>query len=194
VAVIRLKGVHFPSNEINKQSHLSASLQQLAVHLRSVIAIKVEAEVIYYKQQSPCSRQSTRYPAVKFTSTACSIRWPISWTSGGMTSGAWHCNPPSRGSIATLVSLDPDDKTVRIVTKRVLRFPTPSPPLVTPDSVKADAVADRKVAQIQPVTYPSQPAFLGMFTRLNFFYRWKRIKVNQTWQVLIHTPFKFQVR
>ena len=47
--------------------------------------------------------------------------------------------------------------------KRVTRFPTPSPPLVTPgvialsDSEKAEALVDSLEAQFQPVNDPLEP-------------------------------------
>ena len=52
------------------------------------------------------------------------------------------------------------------MTERVMRFPTPSPPLVTPgelalsDSEKAEALVDSLEAQFQPVTVPSVPAVI----------------------------------
>jgi hypothetical protein len=52
------------------------------------------------------------------------------------------------------------------MTKRVMRVPTPSPPLVTPggialsDSEKAEALADNLETQFQPVTDPSVPAVI----------------------------------
>jgi hypothetical protein len=54
------------------------------------------------------------------------------------------------------------------MTKRVIRVPTPSPPLVTPgrialsDSEKAEANADNVETQFQPLTDPSIPAFIEM--------------------------------
>ena len=54
------------------------------------------------------------------------------------------------------------------MTKRVMRVPTPSPPLVTPggialsDSEKAEALADSLEAQFHPVTVPSFPAVIEM--------------------------------
>ena len=54
------------------------------------------------------------------------------------------------------------------MTKRVMRFPTPSPPLVTPgglalsDSEKAEAPAFSLEAQFQPVTVPSVRAVIEM--------------------------------
>jgi len=54
------------------------------------------------------------------------------------------------------------------MTKRVMRVPTPSPPLVTPgriavsDSEKAKALADSLETQFQPVTDPSVPAVIEM--------------------------------
>jgi len=46
------------------------------------------------------------------------------------------------------------------MTKRVMRVPTPSPPLVTPvkGSEKAKALADNMETQFQPETVPSAPA------------------------------------
>jgi hypothetical protein len=52
--------------------------------------------------------------------------------------------------------------------KRVMRVPTPSPPLVTPgciaflDSERAEALADSLETQFQPVTNPSVPAGIKM--------------------------------
>jgi hypothetical protein len=54
------------------------------------------------------------------------------------------------------------------MTKRMMRVPTPSPPLVTPggialsDSEKAETLADNLETHFQPVTDPSAPAFLEM--------------------------------
>jgi hypothetical protein len=54
------------------------------------------------------------------------------------------------------------------MTKRVMRVPTPSPPLVTPrgiavsDSKKAEALADTLETQFQPVADPSFPAVIEM--------------------------------
>ena len=54
------------------------------------------------------------------------------------------------------------------MTKRVMRVPTQSPPLVTTggialsDSEKAEALADSLETQFQPVTFPSVPAFIEM--------------------------------
>jgi len=64
----------------------------------------------------------------------------------------------------TLESLDPKDQLLWKMTRRVMRIPTPSPPLVTPgglavsDSEKAEALADSLEAQFQPVNNPSVPA------------------------------------
>jgi hypothetical protein len=69
---------------------------------------------------------------------------------------------------ATLESLDPEDQSLWRLTKRVMRVPTPSPPLVTPggialsDSEKAEALADNLETQFQPVTDPSVPAVIEM--------------------------------
>ena len=69
---------------------------------------------------------------------------------------------------ATLESLNPEDQSPWKLTKRVMRVPTPSPPLVTlgglalSDSEKAEALADSLKAQFQPVTVPSFPAVIEM--------------------------------
>jgi hypothetical protein len=71
-----------------------------------------------------------------------------------------------RPVIATLESLDPEDQSLWRMIKRVMRVPTPSPPLVTPggiahsDSEKAEAFADNLKTQFQPVTDPSVPAVI----------------------------------
>jgi len=55
------------------------------------------------------------------------------------------------------------------MTKRVMRIPTPSPPLVTPgrlalsDFEKAEALADSLEAQYQPVNDPSVPVVIEDF-------------------------------
>jgi len=52
--------------------------------------------------------------------------------------------------------------------KRVMRVPTPTPPLVTPggiahtDTEKAETLAENLETQFQPVTYPSAPAVIEM--------------------------------
>jgi len=67
---------------------------------------------------------------------------------------------------ATLESLEPGNQSLWRMTKQVMRFPTPSPPLVTPgrfalsDKEKTEALADNLEAQFQPVTDPSDPAFI----------------------------------
>jgi hypothetical protein len=69
---------------------------------------------------------------------------------------------------ATLESLDPEEQLLWRMTKRVMRVPTPSPPLVTPggiallDSEKAEALTDNLETQFQPVTDPSVPAVIEM--------------------------------
>jgi hypothetical protein len=70
----------------------------------------------------------------------------------------------------TLESLDPEDQSLRKMTRRVMTVPTPSPPLVTPggttlsDPEKAEALADSLESQFQPVNDPSDPAVIEMFT------------------------------
>jgi hypothetical protein len=72
---------------------------------------------------------------------------------------------------ATLEYLVPEDQSVWIMTKRMMRVPTPSPPLVTTsgiarsDSEKAEALADSLERQFQPVADPSVPAVIEMVTR-----------------------------
>ena len=69
---------------------------------------------------------------------------------------------------ATLESLDPEDQSLWKMTKRVMRVPTPSPPLVTQgglalsDTEKAEALADSLEAQFQPVNDPSDQAVIDM--------------------------------
>ena len=64
----------------------------------------------------------------------------------------------------TLESLDPEDQSLWKMAKQVMRFPTLSPPLVTPggialsDSEKAEALVDSLEAQFQPVNDPLEPA------------------------------------
>ena len=63
-------------------------------------------------------------------------------------------------------SLDPEDQSLWRMTKRVMRVPTPPPPLVTPggialsDSEKAVALTDNLEAHFQPVTDPLVPAVI----------------------------------
>jgi hypothetical protein len=65
----------------------------------------------------------------------------------------------------TLESLNPEDQSLWM-TKRVMRLPTPSPPLVTPgglalsDAEKAEVLSDSLDAQFQPVTAPTVPAVI----------------------------------
>jgi hypothetical protein len=60
-----------------------------------------------------------------------------------------------------LESLGSADQSLRKLTKRVIRVPTPSPPFLVPgglalsDSEKAEALADSLEAQFQPVNDPS---------------------------------------
>jgi hypothetical protein len=69
---------------------------------------------------------------------------------------------------ATLESLDPQDQSLWRMTKRLMRVPIPSPPLVTPggfalsDSEKDEALADNLETQFQPVTDTSVPAVIEM--------------------------------
>jgi hypothetical protein len=67
---------------------------------------------------------------------------------------------------ATLETFGPEDQSLWRMTKRVMRVPTPTPPLVTPggialsDSEKAEALVDNLEAQFQPVTDPSVPTVI----------------------------------
>ena len=68
----------------------------------------------------------------------------------------------------TLESLDPEDQSLWRMTKRAMRVPTPSPPLVTPGGIglsdfeKAETLADSLETQFQPVTDPSVPTVIVM--------------------------------
>jgi hypothetical protein len=70
----------------------------------------------------------------------------------------------------TLELLDPKDQSLWRMTKRVMRVPTPSPPLVTTGrfalsvSEKADAIEDNLETQFQPVSDPSDPAVIEYLT------------------------------
>jgi hypothetical protein len=65
-----------------------------------------------------------------------------------------------------LESPDSADQSLWKLTKRVMRVPTPLPPLLVPgglalsDSEKAEALADSLEAQFQPVNDPSSPAVI----------------------------------
>jgi hypothetical protein len=66
----------------------------------------------------------------------------------------------------TLENLDPEDQTLWRMTRRVMRFPTPSPSFVTSggiavsDTEKAEALADSLESQFQPVNALSDPAVI----------------------------------
>jgi hypothetical protein len=67
---------------------------------------------------------------------------------------------------ATLESLDPEDQSMWWMTKRVMRVPTTSPPMVTlwgfafSDPEKAESLADNLETQFQLVTHPLVPAVI----------------------------------
>jgi len=99
--------------------------------------------------------QITRDPALKAEVNRLQrsvTRWVKEWRNG-----QWS---------ATLESLDPEDQSLLRMTKRVMRVPTPSPPLVSTggialtDSERAEALADNLEAPFQPVTDPSVPAVI----------------------------------
>jgi hypothetical protein len=78
----------------------------------------------------------------------------------------WQLNEWRNGQWSdALESLCSEDQSLRKMTKRVMRVPTPSPPLQGPgglalsDSERAEALADSLKAQFQPVDDPSDPAF-----------------------------------
>jgi hypothetical protein len=102
-------------------------------------------------------RQITRNPALK--AEVNSLQRSVTRRLNEWRNDQWS---------ATLQSLDPEDQSLWRMTKRVMRVPTPSPPLVTPggialsDSEKAEALADNLETQFQPVTDPSVPAVIEM--------------------------------
>jgi hypothetical protein len=67
-----------------------------------------------------------------------------------------------------LESLDSENQSLWKMTKRMMRVPTPLPPFQVPgvldlsDCEKAEAVADSRLAQFQPVNDPSDPAVIEM--------------------------------
>jgi len=63
----------------------------------------------------------------------------------------------------TVEYIDPKDQSTSKMTKRVMRFPTPLPSLVTSVSEKSNALADSLEAQFQPITNPSVPALIEKF-------------------------------
>jgi len=62
---------------------------------------------------------------------------------------------------ATLESFHPEDHSLWRITKRVMRVPTPSPPLVTPVGI-ALSVSEKLETQFQPVTDPSVAVIIEM--------------------------------
>jgi hypothetical protein len=68
-------------------------------------------------------------------------------------------------------SLDPEYQSLWRITKRMVRVPTPSPPLVTPggialsDSEKAEDIAESLEIQFRPVADTSVTAVLTLLTR-----------------------------
>jgi hypothetical protein len=71
----------------------------------------------------------------------------------------------------TLESPDSADQSLWKMKKRVMRVPTPSPPLqeteglALSDSEKAEAMADSLEVQFQPVNYTSDPAVILMVNK-----------------------------
>jgi hypothetical protein len=71
----------------------------------------------------------------------------------------------------TLESFDPEDQSLWKMARRVMRVPTPSPPLVSPggtalsDHEKAEALADSLESQFQPVNHPSDSAVIKKVTK-----------------------------
>jgi hypothetical protein len=79
-----------------------------------------------------------------------------------------------------LESLDSADHSLWKLTRRVMRVPTPSPPLFVPgglvlsDSEKAEALADSLEAQFQPVNNPSSSAVIGVVNEAMRAYEYAR--------------------
>jgi hypothetical protein len=98
--------------------------------------------------------QITRDPAVKAQINR--LQRSVAWQLKEWRNGQWSDE---------LESLCSEDQSLWKMKKRVMRVPTPSPPLQGPggvalsDSEKAEALADSLEAQFQPVDDPSDPAF-----------------------------------
>jgi hypothetical protein len=97
--------------------------------------------------------QITRDPALKAQNNR--LQRSVTWQQNDWRNGQWS---------DALESLCSDDQSLWKMTRRVMRFPTPSPPLQGPggvalsDSEKTEALADSLEAQFQPVDDPSDPA------------------------------------
>ena len=69
-------------------------------------------------------------------------------------------------SNSTLESFDPEDQSLWRMTKRLMRFPTPSHPLFIPGGIalsdyeKAETLVENLESHFQPVTNPSVPAVI----------------------------------
>jgi hypothetical protein len=78
----------------------------------------------------------------------------------------------------TLESLDSEDQSLCKMTKRVMRVPSPSPPLQVPEGLalsdfeKAEALADSLQVQFQPVNDPLDPAVTEMVNEAIWAYEY----------------------
>jgi hypothetical protein len=100
--------------------------------------------------------QNTRDPALK--AQIKRLQRSVTWQLNEWRNGEWS---------DALESLCSEDQSLWKMTKRVMRVPTPSPPLQGPglavsDSEKAEAMVDSLEAQFQPVDDPSDLAFTEM--------------------------------
>jgi hypothetical protein len=114
---------------------------------------------IHLKDQSRRQWQATRDPALK--AQVNRIQRSETYRLNEWRNEQWS---------DTLEFLDGEDQSLWKITKRVIRVPTPSPPLqvqrglALSDSEKAEELADSLEDQFHPVNDPSDPAVIEMFS------------------------------